>query len=173
MSTRLELVDCCLADELIAHAMASIYAAEHFSSPFPHIVFREFFPAEFYRDMLRAIPETGYDRIVESGTRMALRLYGQHVELIAPERRATWAAVSAMLTSKEIEQAIRFKLEDGLRIRARGDKVARPEDLQLVAKPVIYSDSNGYQIKPHPDTRKKVVTMQLYCPPDTSQEALG
>ena len=166
-----EVVDYRLADGLIAHAMASIYAAEHFSSPFPHIVFRDFFPSGFYRDLLRRIPRAGYDHI--SDARLALRLYGQHVELIAPELRPTWAAVSAMLTSKEIEQAIRFKLHDGLEIRARGDKAARPEDLQLVAKPVIYSDSNGYQIKPHPDTRKKVVTMQLYCPPDTSQEALG
>jgi hypothetical protein len=38
---------------------------------------------------------------------------------------------------------------------------------------VVYRDRDGYQIKPHPDTRKKVVTMQLYCPTDTSQEALG
>lgn len=173
MFARSEAVDRRLADELIAHAMASIYAAEHFSSPFPHIVFHDFFPSGFYRDLLRRVPKTGYDRITETGTRMALRLYGQHVELIAPELRSTWAAVSEMLTSKEIEQAIRFKLDDGLKIRARGDKVARPEDLQLVAKPVIYWDSNGYQIKPHPDTRKKVVTMQLYCPPDASQEALG
>ena len=173
IARRSEVVDRCLADELIAHARASIYAAEHFTSPFPHIVFREFFPAEFYREMLGRIPNTGYDRITEAGTRMALRLYGQHVGLIAPELQSTWAAVSAMLTSKEIEQAIRFKLDDGLKIRARGDKVACPGELQLVAKPVIYWDSNGYQIKPHPDARKKVVTMQLYCPPDASQELLG
>src|SRR5262249_3924005 len=71
------------------------------------------------------------------------------------------------------EQAIRKKLHDGLEIRARGDKVPSPADLKLVAKPVVYRDRDGYQIKPHPDTRKKVVTMQLYCPTDSGQEALG
>jgi hypothetical protein len=162
-----------LADELVAHAVASIKAADHFSRPFPHIVFRDFFPGDIYRDLLKSIPTEGYDPITGTGTRMALRLYGENVDKVDPELRSLWAAVSAMLTSKDVERAIRARLQDGLEIRARGDKVAGPDELKLVAKPVLYRDRDGYQIKPHPDTRKKVVTMQLYCPTDESQEALG
>src|ERR1700730_12898063 len=162
-----------IADELIGQAVASIETADHFSFPFPHILFRNFFPADFYRDLVRSIPTEGYDPITGTGTRMALRLYGDNVEKIDPELRSAWVAVSAMLTSKEVERAIRIKLNDGLEIRARGDKVPSADDLKLVAKPVVYRDRDGYQIKPHPDTRKKVVSMQLYCPADTSQEALG
>jgi hypothetical protein len=162
-----------LADELTAQAVASIEAAEHFSFPFPHIVFRNFFPADFYRDLVRNVPTEGYDPIIDTGTRMALRLYGANVEKIDPALRPLWSAVSTMLTSKMVERAIRNRLHDGLEIRARGDKVADADDLKLVAKPVVYRDSDGYQIKPHPDTRKKVVTMQLYCPTDASQQALG
>jgi hypothetical protein len=119
------------------------------------------------------VPTEGYDPITGTGTRMALRLYGENIEKIDAGMRPAWAAVSSMLTSKEVERAIRNRLNDGLEIRARGDKVAGADDLKLVAKPVVYVDKDGYQIKPHPDTRKKVVTMQLYCPADTSQEALG
>jgi hypothetical protein len=162
-----------LADELTAHAVASIEAADHFSFPFPHIVFRNFFPADFYRDLIRSVPTEGYDPITGTGTRVALRLYGENLERIDPALRAAWAAVSTVLTSKEVEWAIRNRLHDGLEIRARGDKVAGADDLKLVAKPVVYRDRDGYRIKPHPDTRKKVVTMQLYCPADISQEALG
>ena len=162
-----------LADELTAQAVASIEAAEHFSFPFPHIVFRNFFPADFYRDLVRNVPTEGYDPIIDTGTRMALRLYGANVEKIEPMLRPTWSAVSTMLTSKRLERAIRNRLHDGLEIRARGDRVAGADDLKLLAKPVVYRDSDGYQIKPHPDTRKKVVTMQLYCPTDASQQALG
>lgn len=43
----------------------------------------------------------------------------------------------------------------------------------MVAKPVLYKDVDGYEIKPHPDARKKVVTMQLYCPPDDKQIEMG
>ena len=162
-----------LADELTAHAVASIESADHFSFPFPHIVFRDFFPADFYRELVRSFPTQGYDPITGTGTRVALRLYGDNIEKIDPGLRRAWAAASTMLTSKEVEQAIRKRLHDGLEIRARGDKVDGPDDLKLVAKPVVYRDRDGYRIKPHPDTRKKVVTMQLYCPADSSQEALG
>lgn len=162
-----------LAAELTAHAVASIEAADHFSSPFPHIVFRNIFPADFYRDLLRSVPAQGYEPITGTGTRVALRLYGENLAKIDPALRPTWAAASAMLTSNEVERAIRNRLRDGLEIRASGDKVSGVDDLKLVAKPVVYLDKDGYQIKPHPDTRKKVVTMQLYCPADRSQEALG
>jgi hypothetical protein len=162
-----------LTDDLIAQAVASIEAADHFSFPYPHIVFRNFFPVAFYRDLVRSIPTEGYDPITATGSRMALRLHGDNVERIEPNLRAAWTTVSAMLTSKEVETAIRIKLHDGLEIRARGDKAPGADDLKLVAKPVIYRDRDGYQIKPHPDTRKKVVTMHLYCPADASQEALG
>ena len=161
-----------LAEELTAHAVASIEAADHFSSPFPHIMFRNFFPADFYQDLVRSVPTEGFDLITGTGTRTALRLYGANVEKIEPALRPTWSAVSTMLTSKRLERAIRNRLSDGLEIRARGDRLS-VDDLKLAAKPVVYRDRDGYQIKPHPDTRKKVVTMQLYCPTDASQEALG
>jgi len=161
-----------LADELTAQAVASIEAADHFSSPFPHIMFRNFFPADFYQDLVRSVPTEGFDLITGTGSRTALRLYGANVEKIEPMLRPTWSAVSTMLTSKRLERAIRNRLSDGLEIRARGDRLS-VDDLKLVAKPVVYRDRDGYQIKPHPDTRKKVVTMQLYCPTDASQEALG
>src|ERR1700742_4044827 len=134
-------------DELIAQAVASITAADYFSRPFPHIFFQNFFPADFYRELARSVPTEGYDPITGTGTRMALRLYGDNVEKINPEVRSAWAAVSDMLTSNEVERAIRIKLNEGLEIRARGDKVSGADDLKLVAKPVVYRDGDGYQIK--------------------------
>src|ERR1700740_3296247 len=112
-----------LAEELTAHAVGSIEAADHFSSPFPHIVFRNFFPADFWRDLVRSVPAQGYDRITATGSRVALRLHGESIEKIEPALRPLWAAVSATLTSKGLERAIRNRLHDGLEIRARGDGV--------------------------------------------------
>ena len=162
-----------LSERLITHAVESLENAEHFAAPFPHIFFRDFFPAEIYRDLLDCVPVNGFDNIKSDGTRTALRIYGENIERIEPEVRELWRAVSTMLASSEVELAIRRRLRDGLEIRARGDRMKGADELQLVAKPVVYRDVDGYEIKPHPDARKKVVTMQLYCPPDEAQAELG
>jgi hypothetical protein len=162
-----------LTRELIDHAVSSIGASDRFSLPFPHIFFRDFFPKEFYAEMLRSIPTEGFDQLNKEGTRKAVRLYGGNIDKVDAGLRDLWQAVSAMLTSREVEEAIRRQLHEGLEIRAKGDKVANAEALKLVAQPVLYRDTDGYQIKPHPDGSKKVVTMQLYCPADESQRDLG
>lgn len=162
-----------LTDQLIRHAVQSLENADYFAAPFPHIFFREFFPADVYQRLLTSVPQNGFDKIKSDGTRTALRIYGDNIERIEPEVRELWEAVSATLTSREIEDVIRLRLHDGLEIRARGDKVGTADKLRLLAKPVVYRDLDGYEIKPHPDTRKKVVTMQLYCPSDDSQRDLG
>src|SRR6516162_3630512 len=71
-----------IADELVAQAIASIEEAEYSSAPFPHIVFRNFFPDDFYQELIRDMPARGYDPITGTGTRMALRLYGENLERI-------------------------------------------------------------------------------------------
>ncbi|MEQ1942975.1 hypothetical protein ABMA32_11220 [Mesorhizobium sp. VNQ89] len=171
MSIAAKAEESSLTRELIASAVRSIDAADQFSLPFPHIFFRDFFPNDFYTELLGSIPSRGYAPI--TATRSGLRLYGENVDKIDPDIRAMWAGVSEMLTSREVEDAIRRQLHEGLVIRAKGDKVGAPEKLKLVAKPVLYNDKDGYEIKPHPDARKKVLTMQLYCPPDGSQKDLG
>ncbi|MDN2580101.1 hypothetical protein [Aquibium sp. ELW1220] len=159
---------------LIAHAVGSIEAAEAFLDPFPHMFFRDFFPVDFYARLLACFPQdSAFDRLNAEGTRLALRLYGPQIERIETERRDLWSAVAAVLVSPAIEAAVRAKLADGLEIRRRGDGAASMDDVKTIARPVLYKDVDGYEIKPHPDTRKKVVTMQLYCPADDSQMDLG
>ncbi|WP_406872124.1 hypothetical protein WHT83_19505 [Aminobacter sp. P9b] len=89
-----------LTQELVRHAVASIEAADRFSLPFPHIFFRDFFPKDFYADLIRSVPTDGYDPITSNGTRMALRLYGDNVGKVDAEFREMWAAVSETLTSR-------------------------------------------------------------------------
>lgn len=159
--------------DLIDHAVASIEAADCFSQPFPHIFFRNFFPEEFYAQMIKAFPSDGYTSIARNDTRLELALYDNHVDRVEEGLRGLWSAVSDTLTSGEVEAAIRKQLRQGLETRARGDKVSGADNLRMVPRPVLYIDKDGYKINPHPDTRKKIVTMQLYCPSDETQRELG
>lgn len=160
--------------DLIAHATASIEAAETFSAPFPHIFFREFFPWDFYRGLLDNLPgDAAFEQLNNERTRFLARIYDGHVDAVDPEPDGRWRMVSAVLQSRELERAIRAKLAEGLEIRRRGDGLEMPDDLGLYAKPVLYKDLDGYRIKPHPDTRKKVVTMQLYLPRDETRADMG
>ena len=43
----------------------------------------------------------------------------------------------------------------------------------MYPQPVLYADFDGYAIKPHPDTRRKVLTIMIYMPEDESQRELG
>ena len=76
-----------------------------------------------------------------------------------------------VLCSPEIAAALRAKLDEGFRIRAKGSREGWP--IPMLPRPVLYTDLDGYAIKPHPDTRRKVLTMQIYLPADDSQRELG
>ena len=160
-------------NELITHAVKSINNAEYSNDPFPHIFFNNFFPDDFYFKLINNLPQAKFNALNADQTRYAQRIYGDHIEDIDPSERELWQLVSALLMSHELETATRNLLEEGMVIRAKGDNIADHRKVPMFAKPVIYSDMDGYEIKPHPDTRKKVVTMQLYCPIDESQKELG
>jgi hypothetical protein len=54
-----------------------------------------------------------------------------------------------------------------------GVREADVKDLAGYSRPTLYRETAGFEIPPHPDTRKKVVTMHLYLPGDQSQTDLG
>ena len=131
-----------------------------FEAPYPLILFRDFFPAEFYRRLLEHFPAN--DRFVQlngEGTRRQYNLYDERVDPGSEEGRAAWSIVRRVLSSPEIASALRTKLDPGFRIRAKGSREGWP--IPMFPRPVVYADLDGYAIKPHPDTRRKVLTMQI------------
>ena len=157
---------------VLSHATGSILNAQLFEAPYPLILFRDFFPAEFYRRLLKNFPAN--DRFLQlngEGTRRQYNLYDERVEPGSEEGRAAWSIVRRVLSSPEIALALRSKLDAGFRIRAKGSREGWP--IPMFPRPVVYVDLDGYAIKPHPDTRRKVLTMQIYLPADDTQRDLG
>ena len=159
-------------EAVLKSATNAILNAQLFEAPYPLIVFRDFFPDDFYRLLLRRFPDN--DRFVQlngEGTRRQYSLYDDRTEPGSEEGRAAWSIVRRALASLEIASALRTKLDAGFRIRAKGSREGWP--IPMYPRPVVYADLDGYAIKPHPDTRRKVLTMQIYLPADDSQRALG
>ena len=161
-----------LAEAIVRHGARSILEGELTEKPFPHLVFPNFFPDDVYRRLIANWPDL--DRYVDlngARTRKQYTLWDRRVEAGDPQRTALWRAVSDALSAQEIQDALREKLDSGLKIRAKGSGEGWP--VPMHPQPVLYADFDGYLIKPHPDTRRKVLTVLIYMPEDASQPELG
>jgi hypothetical protein len=153
----------CRYDELVAHSVQSLLSAQVFSKPYPHIAFDKFFPEDFYRELLAKRPEpANYVQLNRENTRRQFTLFDGSCDAGDDERRQLWKLVSDVLASPEIEAALRNVLDEGFRIREKGSQEGGP--VKMYPRPVAYLDYDGYAIKPHPDTRRKVLTMVVYMP---------
>ncbi len=161
-----------LFDSIVRHGVDSIRSGTLFESPYPHLIFEKFFTPETYAKLIAGWPDI--DRYVDlngARTRKQYTLWERRVEAGDPERTALWRAVSDALSAPEIMTAMRERLHKGLEMRARGSGESFP--VPMYPQPVLYADFDGYAIKPHPDTRRKVLTMLIYMPEDDSQRDLG
>ena len=157
---------------VLESATNSILTTEAFRKPYPLIRFRNFFPSDFYARLLQHFPDVDrFAGLNGDGTRREYALYDERSDPGSEESRGLWSIVRRVLSSPEIASALREKLDEGFRIRAKRSGETWP--VPMYPRPVLYTDLNGYAIKPHPDTRRKVLTMQIYLPADDSQRDLG
>src|SRR6202161_1264975 len=157
---------------VLRSATKSILTAERFRKPYPLIRFRYFFPSDFYASLVQRFPDVDrFAGLNGDGTRREYALYDERSDPGSEERRALWGIVRRVLASTEVASALREKLDEGFRIRSKRSGEEWP--VPMHPRPVLYTDLNGYAIKPHPDTRRKVLTMQIYLPTDDSQRELG
>jgi hypothetical protein len=157
---------------VLESATKSILNAEAFRKPYPLIRFRDFFPSDFYARLVQRFPNVDrFAGLNGDGTRREYALYDERSDPGSEESRALWGIVRRVLASREIASALREKLDEGFRIRAKRSGESWP--VPMHPRPVLYTDLTGYAIKPHPDTRRKVLTMQIYLPQDDAQRELG
>jgi hypothetical protein len=167
--------------KLINHMVSSVGAVEMHSEPFPHIFIRDLFPQDFYARMIDMLPPTEvyeafaiekYSTGDGESVRKRCLVGNEQLDQLSPEQRELWFDVRAALGSPDFKNAIYQKLGPGLSYRfgCGPDAVA---DLPGYALPELYRETAAYRIKPHPDTRKKVVTMQISLARDESQVNLG
>jgi hypothetical protein len=148
--------------------------------PFYHLVFDRVFPDDVYNAMLTAMPvasdyrpmsgrSKGQDLSDGTHTRVKIDLFPEYVRSLPPEKRAVWDVVGRALCSNEVKRAFIQRLAPGLR-RRFGEGFAK---VGMYPIPILTRDIPGYKIPPHPDTRWKGITVQLYLPRDDTMSHIG
>ncbi|MBY0460426.1 MAG: hypothetical protein K2V38_24180, partial [Gemmataceae bacterium] len=163
---------------VLAHLLARIAATAVCDEPFTHAYFEELLPADVFAALLAHLPPADRygigprDAYGNTSARTFYNLTAEGVRGFPAGCREVWRGVAAALTDPELKRALYGKLAPDL-IRRFGVGEADVPELAGHPRPTLYRDAEGFEIPPHPDTLKKVVTMHLFLPPDLSQLGLG
>lgn len=175
------LLDRALYSRLVDHALNVINEAPAQGAPFPHVLFKGIFPSDVYQNLLAAFPSTTlftkanpkhHTNEYGGSTRQRMTLSEEPLSALPDAQHMLWSTVRAVFGSDEIRAAIFFKLEKGL-CRRFGVEREHVATIPAFPRGQIYSETDGYRIAPHPDTREKIVTMQFAFPADSSLIDVG
>lgn len=176
MGTAIESAEA-VAARALSHMVARLSATQAVADPFCHLFLDDLLPADLYGRLLAALPASdefdSLDRRYQADgrcVRASLLLTPAGADRTSDP--ALWRGVAAALTAPALKRAVFRQLAGGLAARYRLSPAA-VADLPGFSRPTLYRETAGYEIPPHPDTRKKVVTMHLFLPADDSQTGLG
>jgi hypothetical protein len=176
--------------KIMPHSFSSKEIAEHIAgtvrktplgtSPFSHVLMDEFFPPEFYEQIMANMPETRfYGELQHEDARLAngrsarrkLELRPAHLRRLPDAQRKFWTAITEALLSPELEAAYREKF--GASLMQAGRFPEGFDKVKLHPAPMLIRDLGGYKISVHCDSFRKAVTTQYYLPSTRSQVHLG
>lgn len=166
---------------VLEHLLQRLHETPVENEPFSHFYIEQVFPEGIYQQMMQALPHPEFytpiclkkhSRPDGTSTRDVLTLDQKGLDQLAPEQHLLWNGVARALASPALKKLVFEKLSVDLceRFGVDCEKVA---EIEAHARPTLFRDLEGYEIPPHPDGRKKVVTMQLYLPRDKRQMHLG
>ena len=169
-----------IAADVLDHMLIRLAATRVEADPFPHFFAEEIFPQAIYNQLLAALPtDEQMTPLAEKHTdttgrctRFQMILHAAYIDRLSAENRAVWFGVQSALASPQLKRAVFAKLSEGLAYRYR---IAPSAVSTIEGHPwsALMRETTGYTIAPHPDGRRKIVTMQFALPPDDSQADLG
>jgi hypothetical protein len=163
---------------VLARLLARVRDAAVWDEPFSHTYFEDLFPTDVYTELLAHLPpadrySTGpREPNARYQSRTFYNLTTARVQRFPVGCRNVWRGVVAALTDPELKRCLYARLAPDL-IHRYGVEEPEVPDLAGHPRPTLYRDVEGFEIPPHPDTLKKVVTMHLFFPADLSQIHLG
>lgn len=169
-----------IENEVLVHMLMRLASAPAEDQPFPHFFVEEVLPAHIYQQLLENLPPTeimhpmGERHRNSDGVhnRYELPLGPEMFAQLSTEQAELWCGVHKALVAPQFKQAVFAKLSRGLSFRF-GIPASEVNTIAGYPRCNLMRETEGYYIAPHPDTRKKLVTMQFALPRDRSQADLG
>jgi hypothetical protein len=170
-----------IATRVLEHLLRRIGSTPALDAPFSHIYLKQVFPEDVYQRLLSCLPnpelytraaERHYEKGEGHYVRSLFKLTSENLASLSAEQQELWQGITAAMTDPRLKRAMYAKLARDLAFRY-GVPESEVSELAGFSRPTLYRETEGFEIAPHPDTRKKVVTMQLYLPADRSQLGLG
>jgi hypothetical protein len=182
-----------IRDRALRHMCEVIETTPTEREPFVHFIVRGMLPDDIYRELLGLLPaDSLYERFDAgpagwskpgkalrdrltgphwSGDRWRFKLTNESIDRLHGSQRSFWLGIRDALGSRELKETVFGRLRDGLARRFGSERA--PTQLPGYPLPELFREQPGYEIKPHPDSEAKVVTLQIALARDDSQEMLG
>jgi hypothetical protein len=143
--------------------------------PYPHCYVRDVFPAGFYDDMQRHMPDPEAMIPIEEARqvkgykeRFVLELSSENLNTLPKEKKEFWADFANWLLAGRFQQVLMSKFAPALDARFRG-----MQGIKFYNEALLVQDITDYKLGPHSDSPVKVLSLLFYLPKDDAQAHLG
>ncbi len=162
------------------HVLVCIQAAQVIEKPFAHIVVPEVFPADFYNQMTKRLPDnTAYAFGAERGSPEGPERERGVIDFFNAEQMDTftgnhalfWKSMTGHMPTREMAGCLLAKFQPWLDI----PKLTKWFGLEMnvVGKWMLTRDRAGYALAPHNDTWMKIVAGLFYLPTPGFENDMG
>jgi hypothetical protein len=140
--------------------------------PFPHIFVEDVFPAAFYRRLREHLPPREHFKTLKQlgrvygaypDTRLVLPVSPAGIESLDEPYRGFWYDTGKWLLTGEFMNFVLFKFGSFVE-----DRFGKLEQHDFAHEAMLVQDYSSYELPPHTDSPKKVVSALFYLPEDES-----
>jgi hypothetical protein len=162
-----------MSSDVEPHASQKLESTPLEFFPYPHIYVRDIFPADFYGQLQTMLPKPEDMRSIEEirpvrgyKERFVLELGSKQLAALPQGKQQFWTGLRKSLISGAFTNAILRKFNQQLQERF-GPQV------DLYTEALLVQDITNYNLGPHTDAPRKVITLLFYLPKDDTQKHLG
>jgi hypothetical protein len=136
--------------------------------PFPHLYVRDVFPAAYYAELQRNLPDPLKMRTLEEarGTRgyperFVMPVDGERREGMGEGQAAFWRGLWQWMLGGRLGHLVLQKFAPVVEARLKG-----MPDVEIVDEALLVHDRTKYSLGPHTDSPRKLISVLFYLPAD-------